>query len=86
MGLNNSGFYVKNTQTNNTVYIKQSNLSNDSELTFSGDTLSLSDRGVVIWNKTLVPQAVESTSPYVFQLPNLGNFFVWVFIGKRFFF
>ena len=85
MGLNNSGFYVKNTQTNNTVYIKQSNLSNDSELTFSGDTLSLSDRGVVIWNKTLVPQAVESTSPYVFQLTNTGNFSVWDINGKQLF-
>jgi hypothetical protein len=85
VGLDNNGFYLRDTQANNTKYIKNINLSNDSELVFSGDTLSLSNSGVVVWNKVLVPQGIDSRSPYVFQLTNTGNFSVWDINGNRLF-
>lgn len=85
LGLDNNGFYLLNKQNNSKTYIKRYNLSNDSELTFVGDTLSLSNDGVIIWNKVLVPQTADSTPPYVFQLTNTGNFSVWDINGNQLF-
>jgi len=84
-GLNNIGFYIKDTLLNSYTYIKKYKLSDDAEVIFSGDTMSLLNLGVVRWNKNLVPQSVDSTSPYVVQLTDNGNFSIWDIKGNQLF-
>jgi len=85
LGLDENGFYLYNDFGKQTTYIFKSKMSGECKVYFESSTLYLSRNNVIIWNKKIIPDNVNSTPPYVFQLTDDGKFSAWDIKGLQFF-